>query len=390
MMQNLPRILLSIENSRGFGRDLLTGISDFTRLYNPWAVLRKPPFFREGERELSNLKVIKSGVDGIITRVPEEIPIAQKAGIPAIFATTLFPKNCKLDKRYPIITCDPKAIAEMAVNYFIGQGFKNLAYCGFGEITWSVNRRHVFCNYAKEMGYHVFCYDQVSNCGWNKEMLSIADWLGSLPKPIGILACSDDRGEEIIEAAKIANVKIPEEVAVMGIDNDSLACNLLNPTLSSIALNTQAIGYEAAELLYKLIKGEEKMKGQQLVISPKYIEIRQSTNILAIEDLDVASAVGFIRQKTKEAIQVQDVVNVTSASRRVLEGRFRKVLGRSILQEIRRVRVETIAKLVSDTNVPIKSIAVSLGFASVDHISRYFKKEKNMSLRRYRQQYGRK
>jgi LacI family transcriptional regulator len=221
-------------------------------------------------------------------------------------------------------------------------------------------------------------------------MHSISEWLAGIPKPIGILACSDDRGEEIIEAAKIAGVKIPEQVAVMGIDNDSLACNLLNPTLSSVALNTQAIGYEAAELLYKLIKGEEKMKGQQLLISPKYIEVRQSTNILAIEDSDVASAISFIRQKAKEPIQVQDVADFTTISRRVLESRFRKILGRSILQEIRRVRVETIAKLVCATNIPIKSIAASLGFASIDHISRYFKEEKGISLREYRQKYGQK
>ena len=352
--------------------------------------MRKPPFFRQGEVELSNKEIIKSGIDGIITRVPEEVPIAQKAGIPAIFATSLFPKNCKLDKNYPVITCDPKAIAEMAAKYFISQGFKNLAYCGFGEITWSVRRRDCFCRYAEDKGYRVFCYDQVPGSGWNKEMQSIADWLEFLPKPVGILACSDDRGEDIIESAKVARIKVPEQISVLGIDNDSLACNLLNPTLSSIALNTQTIGYEAADLLYKLIKGEEKMNGQQLLISPKYIEVRQSTNILAIEDSDVIAAISFIREKSKEPIQVQDVVDVTAISRRVLESRFRKVLGRSILQEIRRARVETIAKLLCDTNIPIKSIAVSLGFASVDHISRYFKEEKKMSLRQYRQQYGRK
>lgn len=389
-MNDLPKILLSIESSRGVGRDLLTGISDFTRIHSPWTISRKPPFFRHDEMDKLDIDAIKGELDGIITRISEEIPIIQQAGIPAIFATSLVPRGYSIDTHYPIITSDNQAIAQMAMDYFIGQGFRNIAYCGFSELSWSRGRREALCDHAHEKGYQVHCYDQPAGCSWDEEIPIIASWLKELPKPVAVLACSDDRGENIIEAAKIAGIKIPEEAAVLGIDDDRLICNLSNPTLSSIALNSKKIGYEAADLLYKLIKGDEVMSGQKLLLLPLFVEVRQSTDILAIDDPDVARALGFIRQNAREPIQVQDVVDATGISRRVLENRFRNLLNRSVLQEIRRVRVKVIASMVCDTNLSIKSVAISLGFTSIDHISRYFKREKGMSLREYRMEYGQK
>ncbi len=389
-MHELPRILLSIESSRGFGRDLLTGISDFTRIYSSWTTSRKPPFFRHGKTEMPDIDTIKTELDGVITRVPEEIPAVQQSGIPAIFATALVPPGFAIDTHYPIITSDHQAIAKMAMDYFIEQGFTNIAYCGFGDVSWSQGRRDALRDYAHSMGYKVFCYDQPSGYSWDKEILVIADWLKNLPKPVATLACSDDRAENLIEASKISRIKIPEEVAVLGIDNDTLICDLSNPAVSSIVLNTKKVGYEAAELLDRMIKGDEEMSGQKLLIQPLYVEVRQSTDILAIEDPDMACALSFIRRHTRAPIQVQDVVDASGVSRRVLESRFRKQLDRSVLQEIRRVRIKAITRMICDTNMSIKSIAMSLGFTSVDHISRYFKKEKGMSLRQYRQEYGHK
>lgn len=390
-MHELPRILLSIESSRGFGRDLLTGISDFTRIHSPWTTSRKPPFFRHGKTDSPpDVDMIKGELDGVITRVPEEIPKVQQSGVPAIFATALVPPGFAIDTHYPVISSDHQAIAQMAFDYFIEQGFSNIAYCGFGDVSWSQGRRDAFRDYAHSKGHKVFCYDQPSGYSWDKEIPIIADWLKDLPKPVAVLACSDDRAENLVEAAKISKVKIPEEVAVLGIDNDMLICNLSNPTISSIVLNTKKIGYEAAELLDKLIREDEVMDGQKLLIQPMYVEVRQSTDILAIEDSDMARALSFIRQNTREPMQVQDVVDASGVSRRVLENRFRKAINRSVLQEIRRVRVKAITRIVCDTNKSIKSIAMSLGFTSVDHISRYFKKEKGMSLLQYRQEYGQK
>jgi LacI family transcriptional regulator len=201
-MHNLPRILLSVESSRGFGRDLLTGISDFTRMYNPWTTYRKPPFFRYGNVDKFDFDTIKNDLEGIITRIPEEIPVIQELGIPAIVATVLLPPGFKLDPHYPTITSNNEAIAQVAMDYFISQGFSNVAYCGFGDVSWSLQRREALKVYAKELGYEILCYDPPSESSWEEDIQIIGDWLKVLPKPVAVLACSDDRGEDIIQAAK--------------------------------------------------------------------------------------------------------------------------------------------------------------------------------------------
>ncbi len=366
-MFDLPKIMLSIETSRGFGRDVLTGISDFTRIHNPWYATRKPPFFRRGQYQTKQIVKIPSDIVGIITRNIEEMPIIQKKNIPAIFATSLVPKGRFKGDYFPRITSDHEAIVQVAIDYFLSQGFKRLAYCGFPEVSWSQKRRQCFCDYAKEKGFEANYYQEPhGRHGWGDEIAAIADWMTRLPKHIAIMACCDDRAEDLIEAAKLADIKIPEEVAILGVDNDNLICNLSNPTLSSVVMNTVKVGYDVAELLYKLIKGQEKMCGQKLIVSPLHVEVRQSTDILAVDDHDIALALSFIREKAKDPIGVQDVVAATTLSRRVLESRFRKVLSRSILHEIRRVRLEIICRMLMETNRPIKTIAVSMGFTSVD------------------------
>ena len=216
----------------------------------------------------------------------------------------------------------------------------------------------------------------------------IADWLKSLPKPVGLMVCNDDRGRQITETCNAVGLNVPDEISVVGVDNDNLVCELSSPPLSSIALSVERAGYEAAELLDKLMAGKKKKTTRTITVSPTHIVTRQSTNILAIEDHEVVQAVRFIRKHPKEPIQVGDVVNVVTLSRRVLERRFRKALGRSVHDEIRRVRIEQVARMLMETNLSVSQIALDLGYPGVDHIARYFQREKGMSPLAYRKQYG--
>ena len=217
----------------------------------------------------------------------------------------------------------------------------------------------------------------------------IADWLRSLPKPIGLMACNDDRGQHVIEACKLAGLRVPDEVAVIGADNDELVCELSDPPMSSVAVNFERAGYDSAELLAKLMAGRRSVS-KAIVVSPTHVVARQSTNILAIEDAHVAKSLRFIRLHGREAIQVTDVVTASGLSRRVLEKRFRKLLGRSVLIEIRRVRVAQICRLLAETNLSVSQIADSLGYTSIEHIARYFRSEMKMSPLAYRKQHGQK
>jgi LacI family transcriptional regulator len=233
------------------------------------------------------------------------------------------------------------------------------------------------------MGYSVDVYSPLKNISFQKEQLRIAGWLSSLPKPVGILACNDDRGQHVLEACKLADINVPEDVAVLGVDNDTLICDLCDPPLSSVSLGTIQAGFEASKLLDRLMNGE-KMNGQIISVPATHIVKRQSTDILAINDKNIVNALLYIKANFKEKIKVDEVVKATALGRRNLERKFKKVLGRSILEEITRARIEHISKLLIETDLRISEIMSTVNFSEIQHLSRYFRKEKSMSMRDFR------
>jgi LacI family transcriptional regulator len=181
----------------------------------------------------------------------------------------------------------------------------------------------------------------------------------------------------------LINLKVPEDVAVIGVDNDPMICEIGDPPLTSIALNVESAGYEAAKLLDQLIE-KKKITKKQILVSPSHIVQRQSSDILAVNDEEVASAIRFIKENAKNKIHINEVVNATGISRRTLEKRFRKTIHRSIYDEIRSIRIEWISKLLIETDLPISQITSLFNFTDIEHISRYFKKEKDIGLREFR------
>jgi len=222
---------------------------------------------------------------------------------------------------------------------------------------------------------------------WENELGEIADWLRTLATPVGVWVWNDDLAQYVVEAAKIAGLLVPDEIAVLGVDDDDLVCSMCDPPLSSLALNCERAGYELAERLHKLMKGR-KVAHANVTLRATHVNARQSTNVLAIEDRDVAQAVRYIYANAHKPIQVEEVVSAVALSRRVLYERFERVVGRPVYAEIMRVRGERIARLLVDTNIPIAKIAEDLGFRGVEHVARFFKKTKGMSPRQYRDRYG--
>jgi LacI family transcriptional regulator len=274
----------------------------------------------------------------------------------------------------------------MASEHLIEKGFKNFAFCGFDNLEWSNKRKIHFSQYNNEAGFITHVYSSPKTIivqDWENEQRHVSEWIKTLPKPVGILACNDDRGQHILEVCKQIGINVPEEVAVIGVDNDPMICEIGDPPLTSIALNVESAGYEAAKLLDRLINNK-KTDGQHIIVSPTHIVQRQSSDILAVNDTEVASAIRFIKENAKNKILVNDVVKITSISRRSLEQRFRKNLHRSVYDEIRRVRVEWISRLLMETDLPISHITSFFNFTDVEHISRYFKKEKGIGIREFR------
>ena len=355
-----------------------------------WNFFTKPDSFGQQANLADYLQHLeKSGLDGIITR---ELPaplmrqmLRFDIPIVAIPHQHEFPP----DLAHRIVT-DCEAIAEMAAEYYIDRGFKKFAYSGFDSMYWSRERKKYFQSYLTEAGFSLNTYnmpEQTDGYDWSGEKEKLADWLRQLPKPTAMLACNDDCGLQLIEACRHAKIKVPEEIAIVGIDNDRLVCDLSHTALSSVGLATLQAGYEAAALLERMMASEQ-IPDSTIIIQPKRVITRESSDILAINDAKVARAMEFIRKNARANITVEDVVGAAMSSRRVMERSFKKILGATIGEEIKKQKVERICELLTETNLPIKQIAEITGFETSKHISRYFSQVKGVNLQEFRKAFG--
>ncbi|MEN6386644.1 MAG: DNA-binding transcriptional regulator [Phycisphaerales bacterium] len=387
-MDNIPKVAVLIEASRSAGRGLLSGIIKYTNSTNNWACYREPPSYTRLGNKKNLLAWLKSlNINGIIAHDHYALEIESfiNKNTPMVMAsvdTTKYPF-------LPTFADNGVATGKMAAKHLLERGIRNFAYYGLRKKDVFRDRAKSFKETIKAAGHKTYFYESKINLrrSWETELTRIANWLISLPKPLGIMTYADDYSQQIVEACKVAKLKIPDEVAVIGVDNDHLICNLSNPPLSSVALKYERAGYEIAKLLNRLMNGEE-MKGQQVVIEPTHIVTRQSTNTLYLDDPAVFQAVRYIHQNSYRLLQVDDVVRNSKLSRRALQQRFDKVLGHSIIHEIQQRHADQIAKMLIETNLPISEIALSMGHNGIEHISRYFRLAKNCSPTEYRAKYG--
>lgn len=373
----MKKIVLLIETSREFGRQLINGIARYSRINGPWSFYKEQTGLKSSIHRLTSWKP-----DGIIMRNSMIKKELLKLKIPTILALHDPSSHPKL----PVIKTNSQAIAKMASEHFIEKGFKNFAFCGFDIFEWSNERKLFFTKYNNEAGFTTHLYDSSKkniSQDWEVEQRHVIEWLKSIPKPVALMACNDDRGQHILEVCKLIGLKVPDDVSVIGVDNDPMICEIGDPPLTSIALDVESAGFNSAKLLNDLISGT-KMNGQQIIVSPTHVVQRQSSDIFAVNDLEITKALKFIRENARSKIYVKDVVNSTCLSRRILEKRFRDILHRSIYDEIRRRRVDLITKFLIETDLPISEITSLFTFTDMEHISRYFKKEKGMGLREFR------
>ncbi len=386
LKSKVPKVILCLESSRQYGRDLIRGIVLYSKLHGPWTFCIEENFYRQNKKSKNVLSWIKKwGANGIVARDFNYLDKLIEVGIPTIIASAFIERDEDIIK----ITTDNEGITQQAYEHFCGRGFRNFAFCGFEDMPWSKCREESFETIVKSAGSKINVFNSNSSriSNWDKEHPRIIKWLKSLPKPVGVLCCNDDRGRDLIEACLAGGLKVPFEVAVLGIDNDDLVCESSNPPLSSISLGTEEAGFFAAATLDKLMKGE-KNNVDTIIVKPKVVVRRQSTDTLAVEDEYVAKALHYINQNIKNLIQVNDVVRAVNCSRRNLDEKFRRYIGHTVFSEIRRARVESISHLLSETDLPISQIAFNLGYNDSGHIARFFKQEKNITPKAFRKQYG--
>jgi LacI family transcriptional regulator, galactose operon repressor len=384
--RQIPRVGLFIESSRASGRSLLGGIARYAHDHGRWSFFWEPGGLEKAWPRLRSL-----ALDGIILRDVDKLDEVLSLGFPAVVVG----HNRTEVSGLVNVTTDSETIAHMAAEHLLSCGFKQFAYCGFvaaatDKASWSQLRLQSFSKRIRQAGFPCYIYPSVACAGssWPRERRAMTQWLQSLPKPIGLMACNDDRAQQVVEACKLAGVSVPDDVGVIGVDNDEVVCGLSDPPLSSIAVNFERAGYEAAKALAQLLRGKRTVP-QRIVVVATHVLVRRSTDFVATDDVHLAKALRSIRDSAgQHGVGVADVARAAGLSRRALEMRFRNQLNRSILDEIRRVRTDQIARLLAETDMTVSQIADLLGFEDTHHFARYFRAAKKMSPLAYRQTHG--
>ena len=376
------RIALIIETSSSYGRGLLAGIMRFRRTHPQWSVFLD-------QRDLPTeppgwLKTWKG--DGIISRATTRkfAEAIAATGVPLVELTDRW-----ADLGFPSVRSNDVAIGELAATHLAERGFRHVAFCGFEQEAWSTRRGNAFREAVARDDNATECQAYSSPwygnavLPWEEEQRRISQWLKELPKPVGVFASNDIRGQHVLEAALSAGLNVPEEVAVIGVDNDDILCQLCNPPMSSVKPNVEMIGMNAAEMLASLMDGQQASP-HELIIEPLGIATRQSTDIVAVEDPDIAAALAFIREHACQGISVQDVLDRVAVSRSTLERQLRTLLKRSPQQEIRRVQIQRAKELCSSTDLAVERIAITCGFEHPEYMHVVFKREVGMTPGEYR------
>jgi LacI family transcriptional regulator len=383
-MSKTRSVALLIDTSTSWGIRLIKGINKYAHEAGNWLIHVEP----RGRYERLHLPVGWTG-DGIVARINRQ-ELAEEivaSGLPAV-NVSWYPFQAT---RIGRCTVDEQATGRMAAAYFLSNGHQQFAYCGPLDRPGYVDQLSASFVEAIEAAGKV-CHqfrppggDQ-QTIAWNVHLASLVAWLQELPKPIALLAWSAARGRQMIEACHYAGFRVPDDVAVLGGEYDDLMANISHPPQSTIDQPSEQVGYAAAELLEKMMSGR-KAPAQPILFPPSRVDVRQSTDILSIEDQLVREALELIRRQAASGVYVSDVVRKLAVARRTLEQRFMRTIGRTPAAEIRRVRLEEAKRLLIQSDRTIADIARSTGFGQQDLFSRTFRRAVGLAPSEYRRQH---
>ena len=356
----IPAIAILMETSRAFGRGVIQGIGNYARAHGPW-----------------NLHVVPGDVD---QRLPPTEMWHVDAAIGRISSRQI--RSDLRRRRIPVVCIDPISscgpysvqsnqamVCQLAFEHLRDRGFRRFAFCGFNT-HWGVQRREYFERHVRTAGLAFHNFELEDHCEKTLER-QLADWLLSLSKPVGLMAQDDLLAHEAINICRFEGVRVPEDIGIIGVDNDELICELSSPTLSSVALNCERIGFEAAKVLDNILTGQKRCP-IEVQIEPIKVVLRQSTDSVGIDDPVVAAAMRSIREHVDQAISVTELSRQLFVSRRSLEMRFEKILGRPPHEEIMRCRMARARELLIGTDMKLTAISIAAGFSSVRFMHRAF------------------
>ena len=371
-MKSTFKVALLIETSNRYGRDLLYGVRDWMGAGGRWAVR-----FTEQARGAAVPSWLKGWAgDGIIARVdsPAIAAALKRTGLPVVDVSAERDAS-----EFPRVSIDNGAVARLAVEHFSSKGFAHFAYCGDARFLWSRERGAEFVRGLKAARHA--CADFTPSArarrapGSDAENRAIADWLAGLPKPVGVFACYDGRAQQVLEACQLLGLHVPDDVAVLGVDNDEVLCELCSPPLSSVQPNARRTGAEAAAMLARMMTARRSVRVETRFVEPVRVVERQSTDVVSVADPQVAAALRFIRQHACEGANVAEVLRAVPMSRTLLERKFQALLGHSPHRQIVHTKIERVKHLLVESEISIAVVAELAGFDSASDLSVAFRRE---------------
>lgn len=373
---------LAVPRSCTFDRDIVRGIARYAVAKPQWLfasiIPERQPWRTLGSRRPAGL------IASVSTEATAQALAAWRCPIVNVAAT--IPKV-----RFPTVRVDNAVIGALAADHFLERGLRHFAFVGPTIRVFSVERHAAFARALARLGHSASAYfspaDQPFDPFGQRWDLDpgVRPWLLGLPKPLGLLVPNDLWGVQLTEACHELGLRVPEDVAILGVDDDDLDCELSRPRLSSIILPSERIGYEAAALLDRLLNGKRRPT-QPLLLPPLGVATRRSTEVLAIEDREVVKAVRFIREHPHLPLRIAEVAREVSLGRRTLERRCQAALGWSLGEEIRRVHLERARHLLASSDLPMKTVAKEAGFSGFRHLGEAFRQQLGMAPSTYRRQ----
>jgi LacI family transcriptional regulator len=313
MNGNKIRVALLIDKSASYDRGLIQGIIKYSNLIEPWEFfLVRPDYMVVDNKKKFIKKIINWKPDCIVLNDRFSLSDFSKLNIPIMVTSS---KHRKLQEAINIIS-DDNTIGKLGANYFINKGFKNFAFYGSDKIFWSLNRKNAFRETVLSKGLNFFEMESLLNNKWQSNPHQLIPWLRELPKQVAIMAGSDEFGVHLIKAAKLAQLNVPEEISILGVDNDEFMCNLYGLPMSSIDQKPEAVGFEVAKCIRSILVGGKKQP-KEIVGTSLRVVTRLSTDIFAIDDPQLKIALAFIQSNSSnKKLTVDEIVSETSLSRR--------------------------------------------------------------------------
>jgi len=384
IQKSRSRIALLVEASRAYGRELLQGVALFARTQVNWSLLHQEMMLDSAIPDwLDNTRV-----DGVIARVDvHSIEPLKQLNVPIV--------DVRCNRRFPgvpQVETNNRQVAELAFKHLWHRGFRRFAFCGYRFASYSDARLHYFRDLVQQVGCPLSSYESEGRPDSNLTSLEqagvvdvepLGKWLATLQRPTGLFVCNDIRGQQVLNACQETGLAVPDDIGVIGVDDDEAICALCDPTLSSVHPDAQRVGYRAADVLHQMLSGI-RPQAEVEYVDPQSVTERLSTRVVAIDDAELAKVCRFIRQYACDGINVGDVVQATSLSRRQLERRFREVLGRTPHEQITAMQLDRVKQLLRETSMTLEEIAAKAGYRHKERLCAVFKRETSCTPGEYR------